>query len=213
MKFNIKSLLRDKNVLRVVSVISILNLIGFVMLRNFDAVAFFVIVGFLMTYFSKNMIIVLLVAMLSTNFFISSRLLHPIIKEGMKGTNRKKTPVSKNDDDVEDKENVQDDSAQLDELESSGKTGKLDDAATIEASHNNLQSLLDGPSINKMSEDTKKLMANQQNLHKSLESIIPAVNESMATLEKFGGMDKLTGMIDKLSSITGAFGGKKNEKK
>jgi hypothetical protein len=197
MKFTIKSLLRDKNVLRAVSVISVLNLIGFVMLRNFDAVAFFVVTGFLMTYFSKNMIIVLLVAMLSTNLFISSRLLHPIIKEGMNGTKKKKKEDNKENEDEDD--------------ESNENTGKLDAKATQDAAHENLQNIIGGNNIQKMSEDTQKLMSNQNDLHKSLESIIPAVNESMATLEKFGGMDKLTGMIDKLSSITGAFGGKKNE--
>jgi ABC-type bacteriocin/lantibiotic exporter with double-glycine peptidase domain len=197
MKFTIKSLLRDKNVLRAVSVISVLNLIGFVMLRNFDAVAFFVVTGFLMTYFSKNMIIVLLVAMLSTNLFISSRLLHPIIKEGMNGTKKKKKEDNKENEDEDD--------------ESIENTGKLDAKATQDAAHENLQNIIGGNNIQKMSEDTQKLMSNQNDLHKSLESIIPAVNESMATLEKFGGMDKLTGMIDKLSSITGAFGGKKNE--
>ena len=204
MKFTIKSLLRDKNVLRAVSVISVLNLIGFVMLRNFDAVAFFVVTGFLMTYFSKNMIIVLLVAMLSTNLFISSRLLHPIIKEGMKVDKKKKKKENVEGDDEGDDE-------EIDEDDSSDKAGNLDAKATKDAAHENLQNIIGGNNIQKMSEDTQKLMSNQNDLHKSLESIIPAVNESMATLEKFGGMDKLTGMIDKLSSITGAFGGKKNE--
>jgi len=135
--------------------------------------------------------------MLSTNLFISSRLLHPIIKEGMNGTKKKKKEDNKENEDEDD--------------ESNENTGKLDAKATQDAAHENLQNIIGGNNIQKMSEDTQKLMSNQNDLHKSLESIIPAVNESMATLEKFGGMDKLTGMIDKLSSITGAFGGKKNE--
>jgi hypothetical protein len=196
MKFTIKSLLRDKNVLMAVSVISVLNLIGFVMLRNFDAVVFFVVTGFLMTYFSKNMIIVLLVAMLSTNLFISARLLQPIIKEGMKGTKKKKKEERDEDEDEdEDDEN----------------TGKIDANATKEAAHENLQTLLNGSAINKMSQDTLELMSNQNDLNKSLETIMPAMEKSIEALEQFGGMDKITGMIDKLSSITGAFGGKKNE--
>ena len=55
-----KSLLKDKNVLRVVALLSVLNLIGYLMIRDLDAVAFFTIVGFLTTYFSKNMIVVVL---------------------------------------------------------------------------------------------------------------------------------------------------------
>jgi len=60
--------MKDKNVLRIVAFISVVNLLGYVMMRDVDSVAFFVIIGFLTTYFSKNMIVVLLVAMITTNF-------------------------------------------------------------------------------------------------------------------------------------------------
>ena len=40
MKFDMKSLLKDKNVLRIVAVLSVLNLLGYLMMQNLDAVAF-----------------------------------------------------------------------------------------------------------------------------------------------------------------------------
>ena len=71
MKFSVRSLLKDKNVLRIVSLISVLNLMGYIMVRDLESVSFFVLVGFLATHFSKNMIIVLLVSIISTNFLTS----------------------------------------------------------------------------------------------------------------------------------------------
>jgi len=49
-------LLNDKNVLYIVFVVAILNLLGYLITNNLEAVVFFLIVGFLSTYFSKNMI-------------------------------------------------------------------------------------------------------------------------------------------------------------
>ena len=66
-------LLNDKNVLYIVFVIAILNLLGYLITNNLEAVVFFLIVGFLSTYFSKNMIIVLIIAMVSTSIFATTR--------------------------------------------------------------------------------------------------------------------------------------------
>ena len=76
-----KSLLKDKNVLRIVALIAILNMLGYLVIRDLDAVAFFAIIGFLATYFSKNMIVVLLVAMVATNMLTMSRTLR-LVQEG-----------------------------------------------------------------------------------------------------------------------------------
>ena len=90
MKFSVRSLLKDKNVLRIVSLISVLNLMGYIMVRDLESVSFFVLVGFLATHFSKNMIIVLLVSIISTNFLTMSKKARTVY-EGMTGKNSKKS--------------------------------------------------------------------------------------------------------------------------
>ena len=88
MKFvmpKVDKLLNDKNVLYVVFAVAILNLMGYLLVQNTEAIVFFIIVGFLSTYFSKNMIIVLIIAMVSTSIFTSTR--GRYMKEGMR-TNR-----------------------------------------------------------------------------------------------------------------------------
>ncbi len=82
-------LLNDKNVLYIIFVVAILNLLGYLITNNLEAVVFFLIVGFLSTYFSKNMIIVLIIAIVTTSIFATTRTPKIIYanKEGM-GTMR-----------------------------------------------------------------------------------------------------------------------------
>lgn len=82
MKLKLNSLLKDKNVLYVILFLAITNIFGYLMLRNFDAIVFFFVVGFLSTYFSKNMIVVMIIAMISTNLLVGTKLLGKY-KEGM----------------------------------------------------------------------------------------------------------------------------------
>jgi len=82
-KTDLHSLLRNRNVLYVVLFFSTLNLFSYLMMRQLDAVAFFIIIGFLTTYFSKNMIIVMLTSIVSTFFLVQINLLGK--KEGYEG--------------------------------------------------------------------------------------------------------------------------------
>lgn len=75
----------DQNVLYVVSFLAFVNVLGYLVKQNSQAVIFFLIVGFLTTYFSKNMIVVLLTAMVTTNLFVMSRMTF-VVKEGMTDT-------------------------------------------------------------------------------------------------------------------------------
>ena len=72
---DIQSLLRNRNALYVVLVLAVMNLFSYLMLRQLYAVAFFIIIGFLMTYFSKNMIVVMLTSIVSTFFLVQINLL------------------------------------------------------------------------------------------------------------------------------------------
>lgn len=74
-KIDIATLLKNKNILYVVLFFALLNLFSYLMLKQLDAVAFFIIIGFLTTYFSKNMIIVMLTAMISTFLLVQINML------------------------------------------------------------------------------------------------------------------------------------------
>ena len=90
MKLNVKDLLRDRNVLYIVLFLAVMNFVGYLLAMNMTAAIFFLIVGFLTSYFSKNMIIIMLVAMLSTNFFIAAKMIGNKVSEGFTSKQKKK---------------------------------------------------------------------------------------------------------------------------
>lgn len=81
-KTDLHSLLKNRNVLYIVLFFSVANLFSYLMMKQLDAVAFFIIAGFLTTYFSKNMIIVMLTSMISTFLLVKINMLGHV-QEGM----------------------------------------------------------------------------------------------------------------------------------
>lgn len=67
------SLMTNKYFLYFIVVVSAVNIIGFLTMNNTDAVIFFALLGFIMFNFSKNMTIVLLVSLITTNLFMVSK--------------------------------------------------------------------------------------------------------------------------------------------
>ena len=114
MKIDIKSLLKNKTVLYIVLFLAITNVLGYLMTGNIWAVVLFALSGVATTYFSKNMIVVLLVALVITSFFLGTKTAIRITREGME--NKKKGQDGKKDgkkkkggDDGKKKENFEDD--------------------------------------------------------------------------------------------------------
>jgi len=220
MKMNIRSLLKDKNVLYVVAFLAVTNLFGYLLLQNFDAVVFFLIVGFLTSYFSKNMIVVMLVAMISTNFIVGSRQLG-VVTEGMsggKGRKKSKAKKVKKAKKTEDEDSVvtitdttKETMTQLSpatvEQEQKGapaKISKLDFAATLEAAYDNLDKMLGSDAIRSMSSDTQRLAEKQQALMKNIEKLEPMMQKAGSLLDgldmgKVGNM--IGGLQDKMASL------------
>ena len=212
MKVNLKSLLKDKNVLYVVFFIAVINLVGFLMIQDLNAVFFMLIVGFLTSYFSKNMIIILLTALVATNLFATSRSVYVAAekanKEGFRGReglkNRKKreslSPLSP--------EKVKSAASALDEEEGTGKKPKLDYAATLESAYDNLDNLLGSDAIRNMSEDTQRLADKQKKLMSNIKNLEPMMMKAGKMLE---GLDssKIGGMLSSLEGGLKQLGGAK----
>jgi hypothetical protein len=236
MKFNIQSLLKDKNVLYVTLFIAITNMFAYLMFRQFDAVIFFVIVSVLASYFSKNMIIIMLAAILSTNFAISVKVIGRV-KEGMtnKEDDKIKMPKSEDSKKKKDVKNIpkpiegkdknskkQGFTQQLrparlnaadadgDEQDDFDSQPQVDYASTLESAYDNLDKLLSSDAINNMSEDTHRLAEKQQMLMGNINKLQPMMEKAGSLLEGLN-MDKMTNMLDglgsKLTSLTGTAAG------
>ena len=73
MALTVNALLKDKTVLYIVLFFAVTNVIGYLMIHNIEAILFFTIVGVLTAHFTKNMIIVLLTALVATNAVVGAR--------------------------------------------------------------------------------------------------------------------------------------------
>ena len=93
-----KKMMENKIVLYVVAILAFVNVLGYLAKQNIQAVMFFLLVGFLTTYFSKNMIVVLLTAIVATNLLMITRFSG--VKEGMTSDESKD---DSSDDDESDK--------------------------------------------------------------------------------------------------------------
>jgi hypothetical protein len=82
----VETLLHDKNVLYIVAFLAIMNFFGYVVLRDSYALLIFLSVGFITTYFSKNMTVVLLLTLLLTNFITVLSRMIVASKEGFDAT-------------------------------------------------------------------------------------------------------------------------------
>ena len=83
-------ILHNKYVLYLSFFFAIVTAAGYLLRNNLEAICIFVIIGFLTTYFSKNMIIVLLVTTIATNFIVLMKNKNSSMIEGME---TKETPT------------------------------------------------------------------------------------------------------------------------
>ena len=221
-------LLKDKNVLYIVFVVAILNLLGYLITNNLEAVVFFLIVGFLSTYFSKNMIIVLIIAIITTSIFATTRTPKVIYtsKEGMGTMREGKKNIGKSldkDDEKVDKDakkakiGQDDTSAGIDtattegmdgiqgepqnQSKTKGKGNRIDYANTLEKAYENLQSSIGEGGVEGLTQQTAGLLKQQKELMENINSMQPFLQTAEGFLNKldFSGIENIGNILNKFS--------------
>jgi hypothetical protein len=204
-------LLNDKNVLYVVFVVAILNILGYLLVQNIDAVAFFLIVGFLSTYFSKNMIVVLITAIVSTSLFNSTRGRYVEGMSTRRSEKNKKDPEADKKADMYKKTSTKDAVAEDKEVEPEGMTNvtnkakkpnKLDYAGTLEKAYENLQNTVGKGGIEGLTSQTKTLLDQQKNLMDNIKGMEPFLQTAESFMNKLD-LSSLEGLGGMLSKFTG----------
>lgn len=265
-------LLTNKYFLYFIVFLSATNVLGYLVTNNINAVIFFLLVCLITYQFSKNMTVILLIAVISTNFLIANKKL----REGLEN----EKPKDKSKDKVKDKSKESQDTKEnpslstignkdeqiakaielvkkssdnnnevikdqlkklnipnnqegppkitdtnnLDLNESKDEAGpegfgekignkkgskqsehfgpRLDYAATIEQSYQNLDNILGSDSIKQLTNDTQKLMAQQQNLFNTMNQMVPVLQSAQDMLKGFNINDltKSLGSINNLSN-------------
>ena len=185
------SLLRDKNMLYIVFASSLLLLVHYLINSSYNAILFFCTTGLLATYFSKNMIIVLLSAILSTFIFsllVSKRVEGFDEKEVKKNDNKKE----KNDD------NNVDESDHNESDQESSSPPKIDYAQTLEEAYDNLDKMIGSDGVNNMATDTTRLAKKQKELMSNIEKMGPLFDKATSMLSSIN--------LDGVSSLQNSLG-------
>jgi uncharacterized membrane protein (DUF106 family) len=213
-------LLNDKNVLYIVFVVAILNLLGYLITNNLEAVVFFLIVGFLSTYFSKNMIIVLIISIITTSIFATTRSPKVIYttKEGMGTMREGKKNINKannnannanNNNNNNNNKKKKDNKEGMDGIQgepqnqskTKGKGNRIDYANTLEKAYENLQSKIGEGGVEGLTQQTASLVNQQKELMDNINKMTPFIQTAEGFLNNLdlSGLEKMGGLLSKFT--------------
>jgi hypothetical protein len=221
MKFDIKSLLRDKNVLYIVAFLAATNVLSYLMAGNYESIVFFGVVGYLATYYSKNMIVILLISMLATNLILGTRML----KRNVEAMDNKRKEEVKEEEETPSHPFSGDSSPGkiTSEQMLSNKNAKatkpkekmqpnIDYAATLEQAYDNLDNLIGQDGIKKMGEQTERLATKQKELMQNIEAMGPMLQKAGSLLESMP-LEGLGNLQNTVNNALKKISGSKSENK
>lgn len=201
MKVNstVSKILTNKWVLNIISFLALFNVIGYMVMGNFNNVIFFIILAVLVRNFSHNMIIVLGTPLVIVNLFA----MRNGIFEGMTNPDTDKNK-SKDEDKTKktmdspmktgteaQSDIISADAAKKDSFEVGRRkngASKIDYASTIEDAYDDLNKILGSDGIKRLTSDTQGLMKQQMQLAESMKAIGPLVQGMAPMMEQMKGM-------------------------
>lgn len=217
---SLTNLLENKYVLYIVFFLAVSNVLGYIMTGKTKSVIAFILIAYLVSLFSKNMIIILAVPLLVISFLMAGN--H--IREGLtndtkepepklekekgeveeKEESNKKAPVKKvappkkidhqiidGSDVMEPIDSTPEGSEDLDNTPKSGmttmykKNNRIDYASTVENAYDDLNKILGGDGIKRLTGDTQKLMGQQMQLAEAMKSMTPLLGQAKELLKGF----------------------------
>lgn len=209
MKVNsaVSKILTNKWVLNIVSFIALLNVIGYMVMGNFNNVVFFIVLAVLVRYFSKNMIIVLGIPLILVNLVNLNNTSYSegmennttnnqeqsqkaVLNKALDDKNKKDSPIIVPTDGGVVSSNVHDEKSGFEVGRPKNGGSKIDYATTIEDAYDQLNQILGSDGIKSLTGDTQKLMQQQMELAKSMEAMTPLIKGIMPMAEKAQEMMK-----------------------
>jgi hypothetical protein len=196
-KATISKLLTSSILLRSVFILSLFNIIGYLVYRNYNAIIFFFLVAGLVKYFSNNIILILGIPLFVVNLFVLGK----VTKEGMENAtssedasnNMIKSAVKKETkNDESDNDTSSDNDKKNEESFEVGRNKKsksdIDYASTIEDAYDELNNIIGGDGIKKLTGDTQNLMKQQLQLAEAMKSMGPLVEQMGPLMQSVGPM-------------------------
>ena len=245
----LKNILTSKYFLYFIAFLSLTNVLGYIMMGKNNTAILFILIAFILSRYTKNMVLVLGVPLAIINFFMAGK----YVKEGLDNMKGKRKDASGNsisdttttttttetteetseetkevDKDIDQaKEKIQqiqsNQQAIKDKLSAlkadveakkSGTTtestttpesfevgrkgrkgaSRIDYGTTIENAYDDLNSILGSDGINKLTQDTQKLMGQQMKLAEAMNNMGPLIQSAKDMLKGFD-MSSLSNMV------------------
>lgn len=231
MKFKqtLSKILTNKYVLQAVFILCVFNLFGYIIYGSVESVFYFIIIALIVSYFSQNMIIILsipllLVNMLSLGKYSTSTNSKKSV-EGMENNNSEEDNNNSVDTMIKKVKNQNAKSSNtpitplhdnsVSNTEESFEVGRkytnnpIDYQSTIEDAYSDLNKIIGGDGIKKLTSDTQGLMKQQLQLAEAMKNMGPLI-QGMAPLLKQaegllggmgeGGVNNIAALAKKFSS-------------
>lgn len=205
----VSSALKNKYVLYIVSALAILNVFGYLALYEYRSLLFFVFLAILTSLYSKNMIVVLAVAVLGTNLlFAGYSQKRFYVVEGFtsdaSGNEAFATEEKEEFENEEEKEtesdaftqkNVPDSMPARVNQSAEDRIGKrVDYASTVEKAYDNLENILGGSGMKNLTADTQKLIKQQKTLMGTLQQMKPLISMAKESMNSMNPKEMETQM-------------------
>lgn len=243
LKSSVSKFLTNKWVLNIVALMSLFNVIGYMVMGKINVILYFIVFAVLVRFFSKNMTIVLGVPLIVVNLLeMRSNMLEGMENNGntsdetLNDSDKKKMLIGKivkNNENKPDPKtgqglpmNVLENSSENNNV-STQSTGSeqqgfeagrrknrgydIDYATTIEDAYDELNNILGGDGIQRLTADTQGLMKQQMQLAEAMKNIEPMVKSMVPMIEQLKGMmgqvdngkDSLGGIMKMAQQFTG----------
>lgn len=175
MKMNYYKLLNCRSVLYFILILALCDLFYFAMEKDYLFCGIFILIGFLTSFFSKNMMVILVIAIALTNILRFGK--SASVNEGMEDNQDEILEnLEENDDSNENKvEDKVDDMEAITELNVSSKKKSTSPSA------NDMVAGLD--------EQTTNLIQQQKTLMKNMENLTPLLQNAESLMEKFQSLN------------------------
>jgi hypothetical protein len=185
--------------LKVVSAIAIINFLGYLVLGNTTAVIYFILFGLIVSYFSKNMILILGVPLLIVNLFAVGKKTAEgfnLMREGME-TKKKEGMKTKKKEGMQKNNKKQSNDEAFEVGRKKGKGGyNIDYASTVEDAYDELNKIIGGDGVKRLTSDTQGLMKQQLQLTSAMSDMQPMIDQ-MGPL-----MDRVQTMMGSLTNAS-----------
>jgi uncharacterized membrane protein len=204
-----KKIMASKMALNIVFLIFLLNVLGNILIGRFEHILYFALIGGLMSYFSKNLIVVLLSTLIIVNFLIVGK----VVREGMdtdlmteeekQAFVQEQLEITKNK--MEEKNEGEKKTVKSGNLKSYDKKKKkpsIDYASTVETAYKDLNGVLGSDGMKNLTTDTKNLVDQQKQLAEAMQGMAPLINNFGPLMDQATAMMKTMGNTGGLANLT-----------